>query len=228
MTHKKTILEQIQEQGDIEVFGKTQQQRTRGMRRQHIIREEWDELFEPEMLLLRWEYPLYFNKYNHRMNDSTYWRILRTIWSHSENLHENPRLWKRFWNSKRDGKQGAMTGHENWLLKQLIENENPLVIYRGYQQVVPFYQTDNARMSWTLNKDLAKWFATRFFNATGIIMTTGSLGVPRVLTGYCSGKDIHAYINSREEDEIIIDSDKVEIISNEIQKLPKEKINNEM
>ena len=54
MTHKKTILEQIQEQGDIEIFGKTQQQRTRGMRRQHIIREEWDELFEPEMLLLRW------------------------------------------------------------------------------------------------------------------------------------------------------------------------------
>ena len=98
----------------------------------------------------------------------------------------------------------------------------------SFLEVVPFYQTDNARMSWTLNKDLAKWFATRFFNATGIIMTTGRLGLPRVLTGYCSSKDIHAYINSRKEDEIIIDSEKVEIISNEIQKLPQEKIKNEV
>ena len=65
-----------------------------------------------------------------------------------------------------------------------------VTIYRG----VTDYNRDNDKaLSWTLSKKKAEWFAHRFDEDGDVIKKE------------VDKKDIYAYFNSRDEDEVIVD-----------------------
>ncbi len=96
-----------------------------------------------------------------------------------------------------------MTEEENKAFKELPET---IKIYRG----VKGDSIEELSYSWTLERPVANWFATRF-RKNGI-----------VLEGKCSKFDVAALFLERNEAEIFIIPDDVEIISRTEVKAPKE------
>lgn len=119
------------------------------------------------------------------LSDVEYWKLLREIWVDSENIWQNKKDWKRYLNSKRENKSSFMKGCELNYLKELPDE---FLIYRGYTKGL------NSRgCSYTLDKEKAIWFSKRF-NAEN-----GKIKIRKVRK-----EDVFAYVNSRDEKEIII------------------------
>lgn len=74
--------------------------------------------------------------------------------------------------------------------------EEDLPIYRGVQTCY----ANHASLSWTRRRDTALWFANRF-NRDGV-----------VLEGRVKKKDIFAAFNGRDEFEIVVDSNLIEVV----------------
>ena len=75
---------------------------------------------------------------------------------------------------------------------------NEITVYRG----LTTFNSDNIKaLSWTLDENKAKWFATRF-SQNG-----------KVYKANINKKDVFAYINLRNEKEIILDYRKLENIT---------------
>lgn len=95
--------------------------------------------------------------------------------------------------------------------KNLMENDE-LEYYNSLPDVVTIYRgiaigrAEQEGLSWTCNRDTAEWFANRFNegNRKGYI-----------LKGVVDKKDIFAYFNSRDEDEICCNSCKVRNVERE-------------
>jgi len=89
-----------------------------------------------------------------RLSDEDYWELLSEIWTDSENISENLATWKQLLNSDRPGRQRLMSQTERNTLRCLAET---VTVFRGYSH------PDAADgMSWTVDEDRARWFATRF------------------------------------------------------------------
>jgi hypothetical protein len=56
-------------------------------------------------------------------------------------------------------------------------------------------------MSWTLDREKAIWFANRSVNR----------GVPELLTAKAMKRDVHAFKNNRNEQEIVIDKFRIKL-----------------
>ena len=110
-----------------------------------------------------------------------YWRILRFLWTRSENIFQHKELWKELLKDK--------TNSHYFMSKKDLEFynslENEFMVYRGYNQWEDGY-------SYTIDKDVAIWFAERF----------GQNGLIR--ERLVKKEDVFAFTNSREEKEIII------------------------
>lgn len=110
-----------------------------------------------------------------------YWRILSSLWTGSENIFQHKELWKELLKEK--------TNSHYFMNKKDLEFynslENEFMVYRGYNQWEDGY-------SYTIDKDIAIWFAERF-GQNGIIKER-----------LVKKEDVFAFTNSREEKEIII------------------------
>lgn len=118
------------------------------------------------------------------MSDADYWEQLGDVWTDSENIWQDYSLWHRLLESKKPHRECFMCKDERTAFAKLPD---VLTVYRGY---VP--RKNRRGMSYTLNPEKAHWFANRY-GPNGQVVT---LTVPK--------GEVFAYINRRQEEEIII------------------------
>lgn len=116
--------------------------------------------------------------------DARYWELLGEVWVNSENIWQNIRDWKRALKSNRADKHKFMSEKDYEVYQNLPED---ITVYRGYAPEGTKYG-----MSFTLSLEQATWFATRW-KAQGMVFRK-----------QIKKDDVFAYINSRNEQEIII------------------------
>lgn len=115
--------------------------------------------------------------------------ILRQVWMDSENIFEYFYEWEELWGcSVRDMVMEKSDTKEFSKLPEVI------TVYRGQDRDY------DLGMSWTTNKDKAIWFSQRF-SKNG-----------EVLTGKVLKENVLAYFNGRNESEIVVLPQNVEII----------------
>jgi hypothetical protein len=125
-----------------------------------------------------------FKDIERKLNDQYYWELLAEVWIDCENIWQNKDEWRDLWNNGRPQKQFAMVPEERETLERL---PNELRIYRGIRDA------DNIDgLSWTLSREKAIWFARRF---------RGNF----LLTARANKVDVHAFLDRRKEQEIIVD-----------------------
>jgi hypothetical protein len=123
----------------------------------------------------------------YKVRDKDYWEMLRDIWVDSENIWQNKNLFKKLLSSKRKSSEYFMNASENIFFDKLPEE---FTIYRGYHE-----NKNKNGFSYTLDKDKAEWFSLRFSDANRY--------VPNIKEIVVKKKDVFAYIDSRDEKEII-------------------------
>jgi hypothetical protein len=94
-----------------------------------------------------------FDTIQNQLKDSEYWELLADIYTDSENIWQNKALWKRLLASKRPQSDCFMGEEEREAFRALPQT---LTLYRGHSA------KNSIGWSYTLNKDKALWFATRF------------------------------------------------------------------
>lgn len=141
-----------------------------------------------------------FGRIAKRMSDTTYWSILGSVYTESENLWQQKRKLVRMLNADRKQREFLMNGRERGYLNKL---PSTLTIFRGYQ-----YRNANG-WSWTLDPKKARWFSQRF-EVLG--------GKPTVATGRVKKRDVVAYFSRRQEKEIVVDPSAVKVTKRETQR----------
>jgi len=138
--------------------------------------------------------------FEERMTDAEYGQCLRFAWTMNDNVSQYGDIMQRIF-----APEGRTTE-----MPRLVMTEAERAVYDGLRDVVEVFRgcgsANRAGWSWTTQHDQANWFACRW------------MGINReqfsglLLTGRCSKKDIIAYLDSRDEAEIVIDPDDVEIM----------------
>lgn len=119
-----------------------------------------------------------------RMTDPEYWDLLRHIWTDSENIWQNVRVWKRLLKSARPFSERFMDEEERAALAALPEK---VTIYRGYQK-----KLNRNGLSFTLDRAIAVKLGRRWLKTCDVWK--------RVV----KREQIFAYLKSRGEEEIIL------------------------
>lgn len=118
------------------------------------------------------------------LSDEAYWSLVRQVYQDSENVEEVPKLWSHLLESSRPARAAMMTPAEQGALAAMPDT---LTVWRG--------AADDAELSsgfsWTLDIEVAHWFACRF-NQAGI-----------VARAEVSKHHVWAYLTSRGEEEIM-------------------------
>ncbi|WP_441260717.1 hypothetical protein AB7008_41650 [Bradyrhizobium sp. 521_C7_N1_3] len=124
------------------------------------------------------------------LDDHQYWALLADVWTDSGNIWQSRPIWKSLWNSERAMKPAAMDEIE-W--QQFDALPDVITVYRGQPK-------RNARgMSWSLVRETAEWFAGKWRYC----------GEGWLLTATVKKRDVHAFKNDRNEQEIVADRFKV-------------------
>jgi len=125
-----------------------------------------------------------FSKIASDLPDETYWSLLGSIWTDTENSWQNLDEWKSLFSSNRPKREKLMDWDENLAFSSLTDT---VKVYRGCQKGI----NENG-ISWTLKREKAEWFATRF-SKDGV-----------VLEKEVSKEDILAVFTGRNEFEAVI------------------------
>ena len=125
-----------------------------------------------------------FEEIQENLNNRQYWSLLGQIWIDTENAWAHLDLWREFFSSDRENREWLMDWDEQMAYAGLPET---VTVYRGYQ---PGLNKDG--ISWTVKREKAEWFATRF----------GKKG--KVLEKKVSKRDIIAVFTGRNEYEVVI------------------------
>jgi hypothetical protein len=133
-----------------------------------------------------------FQRIARHMTDAAYWELLGDIWVDSENIRENPKKWDRLLRSERGDRHAIMDRDEQ---RQFSELPDEVTIYQGHTV------ERHDGWSWTLQKSVAEWFATRFadLESSSPVLSTGKIGRENIL----------AYFSRRNEEEVLVDRDLV-------------------
>jgi hypothetical protein len=118
-----------------------------------------------------------------RLADDEYWELLSEIWLASDNVWQNMDDWKVLLTSRRSHREAMMDVGEQAFLSNL---KYTVTIYRGCKK-----DLNESGLSWTLDRSVAETHADHF----------GEGGI--VLQRKINKPEIVAYLNSREESEII-------------------------
>ncbi len=139
----------------------------------------------------RWEA---FYSISSLLNDDEYWTLARSIWTDSENIWQLiPIIHDALTaNERLSSRSLMMTAEERKFLNELPDE---IIVYRGAGK------ENRKGYSWTIDKEMAKWFATRLRK------------VGELLTGRIQKSNIIAYISARNEDEIIAIPSDVKIVA---------------
>ncbi len=137
-----------------------------------------------------------------RMTDEEYWGNLRLVYESTNNLWQVREMLGALLLSDRPGRDSMMDPEELAVYHSL---SSPVRMYRGYQP-----RRNLRGWSWTLNPKTAKWFAT-----VRLLPIGGSAaeftGYGRVAEGLVHSQHILAYLNGRDEQEVVVDPSKVRV-----------------
>jgi len=122
--------------------------------------------------------------------DRELWELLSWTWRDSEHPWVNRRMWETLWTMDRPGIQFATAYRDRKELARLHALQK-VTVYRGTPG-----SKGRKGISWTLDKERARWFSLRFATAKER---------PRVWTLEVPGEMILAYLTDRNEDEVVID-----------------------
>lgn len=129
-------------------------------------------------------------EFGNKMSDEDYWRIVNTCYTMSDFAHTESGLIESYLFGERANSHFFMTEEEQSFLNSLPEEVN---IYRGCS--ISEIKSGNYRYSWTLKRKIAEFFANEYLRNDGIESDVVELKVPK--------SKIFAYINDREEEEVI-------------------------
>ncbi len=148
-------------------------------------------------------YAFFFKETKEYVNIQDFSKFLGEMWTFLEAPNHNPNVTKRQLISYfKCAEKEYMMSQEELKLYDSLPNE--IEVYRGVSNNNK--KNGTKALSWTINKNIAKWFATRYDNE-GIVFTAKA-----------KKEDVLAYFNSREEEEVVIDYNNLEIISTEVVK----------
>jgi hypothetical protein len=122
-----------------------------------------------------------------QLTDKQYWAILGSIWTDSENIWQLAPRWRVLLESDRVYKSWFMVPKDR---KRFAALPDILEVYRG----CVLGQNEDG-LSYTLDKQRAEWFAARFVEGEQI---------PAVVVARVEKHNVFAYINNRNEDEIVV------------------------
>lgn len=121
------------------------------------------------------------------MTDPDYWQLLRQVYQDSENVEQNPALWRKALTAQKSQRTQMMNVEELNALEQLPEK---VTVWRG--------ATDDEELSagysWTVRENVAHWFASR-------LARSSDAGI--VACGVARKERVIAHLLSRNEFEII-------------------------
>lgn len=128
------------------------------------------------------------------LSNSDYSKLLKDIWCYTEYPNKDKNVSKSDYISLWEDAnlQYIYTEEDKKIIEEL---PSEFIVYRGLMD-----KASKNGLSWTLSKETAIWFATRF-NKRG-----------KVYQAIVNKKDILAYISERNEEEIIIDYTKLKDI----------------
>ena len=119
-----------------------------------------------------------------RLTQQEHWSLFSDVWTDSENIHESMETWLELLYGFQDDPQ-LMMGEEDRQHYDALPDE--FTIYRG--------GVDDTGLSWTLDRELALWFANRFKKDH------------EVFERKIQKKEALAYLSDRSEQEIIYSPD---------------------
>ena len=120
------------------------------------------------------------------LSDEKYWQLLADIWIDSESIYINGDRWVEALSQRSDESRAMMMSDEERL--ELSELPETITVYRGCKRDI-----NEQGLSWTLSKSKAEWFAKRWGNDDG-----------DVITRQIDKSEIVALLNGRGEREIIL------------------------
>lgn len=123
--------------------------------------------------------------YDDDIDDNTFWSLVSDVWIDTENAWQNIGSWSEIFASDRASQHSLMNEDELQLFHSLPDT---LTIYRGCRRDI-----NEDGLAWTLDEQRAHWFAERFSNDDGV-----------VLTRTVSKKDVVALFTRRGEQEVIV------------------------
>ena len=142
--------------------------------------------------------PLFFKETVEYLDKYDFNRFLSHMWVMVEfpNYNEfiSPKQFIQYF--KKTDKNLLMDKEELKIYNNLLDE---IEIYRGVSY--KWRENGTKALSWTINRDKAKWFATRY-EFKGL-----------VYTAKVKKEDVFSYFNSRNEDELVVDYNKIELLS---------------
>jgi len=129
---------------------------------------------------------------NSVVGNKEYWSTLADIYTDSENIYQNYDEWVELLSCDREFKRCLMNEDE---LETLYELPEKILVFRGYK-----YGDTSKWLSWSIDYGTAKFFADRF-------VADGHLA-----SGYVDKNDVIAYFNARDEDEILVKFEDVQLV----------------
>src|SRR4030095_14814266 len=133
----------------------------------------------------------------HRMRDPDYWRCLNLTWDNIEISYLDLDAWVALFESKRGQRYELMSEADRGTFARLPDR---LKIFRGYA-----HSKAKNGLSWSLSEAKARWFAD-YAGGGRRLYLCGPGGKQRsmLVSGQCFKRDVLAYFNEREEQEIVI------------------------
>jgi hypothetical protein len=134
-----------------------------------------------------------FYKHRPKFKGKFYWYALRVAWETTDNLYKYSDVIKYFFNNSEPHRDSIMTDEEKKYLDNLPER---IKIYRGMTEVELMKKEFGC--SWTLKKEVALFFANdnrRNYDTNHLKKVVHSLTINK--------KDVIAFLNGRQEYEII-------------------------
>lgn len=128
----------------------------------------------------------------HELSDADYWRILSQIWTDSENVFQTYDEWREIFLGNYEDARKMCDPDELAVLNSLPET---VTVYRGFN-----HRDGQKGLSWTLDPDIATFFAKRFGRQS------------RIATAVIRKDKILAYLSGRGESEIVAFHDDMESI----------------
>ncbi len=173
-------------------------ERRKKMLGEALMKQEWEKLFYADIGLIEGPYKLQMlEHYGPLIPPERYWPILGDVWVHVENAHQQPvkalhKLWRMYKTS--NPRTLAMSPDEVEAYNALPDE---LTIFRGHSRKKTRRIGD---LSWTLNRDVAFWFAKRFKQPEQ---------EKCLLVGKVKKKHVWAHFTCRNEDEIVVARNRV-------------------
>jgi len=189
-------------QNEVKTFGDVYVYRINEIRKRlkmAIAQQDWDKVFSllPKQTRLSW---LSANK-DMFDDELAYYEFLKDAWIQTE-----------FPMQSFDSNEDALIEFYYFDKPQLMMNDTELQFYNSLPQEVKIYRgirvedeldEENIGLSYTFNKEKAEWFAKRF--------SQDGKGTPTLIEATIDKDDILSVFLDRDEDEILVNPDKVEI-----------------